>query len=329
MGIADYEKVINDLSFCDDDARDMRDTLLLDTEHWSDSNIDLILDSDATVGRIKSAIDAMLASAGTGDVCLFYFSGHGYYVADVFPFDETDGDDETLVAYDDDILDDDLETWLSGFTDQCVCVIIDTCFAGGMAKSAGAASAADWVAGMAEDIARVAPPRATNRPGAGTKDLDDLVGDDFVNLVALMACRDWQTAEEDPRLQNGVFTFFVVQAMRDLDADTNGNTFTSAEEVFAWAAPRAEAWNPSQAPYLYDADTDEPDQVPVIKAADRDPESVIKEAELPFGGGIKTGCAPPGPGAGRGVAVAWLAALAAAGIVARGRRRRAPRRYHR
>ena len=158
VGVADYPGWGADLFFCDDDAREIRSTLLSDTEHWTESNVELLLDSNATVDGIHSAIDAMRTAAAAGDVCLVYFSGHGDFTdRDVEPYDETgpgDKSDELLAAYDGDILDDDLAVWLAGFTSQRVCVIIDTCYAGGMAKSAGGASAASWVSGLAEDIVR-------------------------------------------------------------------------------------------------------------------------------------------------------------------------------
>ena len=46
-GISDYQGVINDLNYCDDDAYDVRD-MLLSCENWDVSNITMLVDIAAT-----------------------------------------------------------------------------------------------------------------------------------------------------------------------------------------------------------------------------------------------------------------------------------------
>jgi hypothetical protein len=317
VGISDYKGWTNDLLFCDNDAEDLRDALFRDSEHWnSGSYLSVLIDADATVGGISSAIAGMeLATAGTSDVCVFFFSGHGGTQddADGDGDETTPGDDldETLVAHDGDVLDDDLSSWLSAFTTQRVCVIIDTCYAGGMAKSPGGTTAAGWISGMVDDIAGARPAKTARSSARGTKDLNDPVLGS-VDLVALMACEDLQTSEEDYILRNGVFTFYVVDAMNRLATDANADGLASAEEIFAYAAPRASAWNPTQTPFLLDGNLDELHQLPVVNAGEGDVEHIVTVEDLPFGGGIvRGGCAASRPGPGRRVALALLAALGA------------------
>ena len=64
----------------------------------------------------------------------------------------------------------------------------------------------------------------------------------------LMACEDVQLSVEDPILRNGVFSYFIIEALRSRAADVDANTLVSAEEAFAYAYPLVVEWNPEQTP---------------------------------------------------------------------------------
>lgn len=85
VGINDYPGTYNDLMWCVADAQGMKYELKA-SEGWTDGNITLKLNGDATEQAIKNAIDAMPRSSGYTD--LFHFSGHGYYDG-LFAVDET------------------------------------------------------------------------------------------------------------------------------------------------------------------------------------------------------------------------------------------------
>ena len=74
-GISTY-KYINNLYYCDDDARDIRSALLA-SSNWTSSHITLLVNSAASKNAIKSAIQRMVNRSDEDDVCLFFFSGHG------------------------------------------------------------------------------------------------------------------------------------------------------------------------------------------------------------------------------------------------------------
>jgi ABC-type oligopeptide transport system substrate-binding subunit len=87
-GVSDYaDPSIPDLSYSDDDANDIYDSLL-NYDNWEANNIMLLIDSDATKANIHGAIDWMKTNADDNDICLFFFSGHGGWSEDVPPFDE-------------------------------------------------------------------------------------------------------------------------------------------------------------------------------------------------------------------------------------------------
>ena len=83
-GISDYQGSANDLTYCDDDAYDLRDALLAGS-NWTSANVNMLIDGAATRSGIQSAIQQMGARADADDVCLFYFSGHGTTGSDAAP----------------------------------------------------------------------------------------------------------------------------------------------------------------------------------------------------------------------------------------------------
>ncbi len=72
VGISDYDGTVNDLNYCDDDARDMKSylqsqgfTCRIDTDHA------------ATADAIAAGLDWLVAQAVAGDEVFFSYSGHG------------------------------------------------------------------------------------------------------------------------------------------------------------------------------------------------------------------------------------------------------------
>ncbi|MHC4251922.1 MAG: hypothetical protein ACYS9X_22610, partial [Planctomycetota bacterium] len=128
------------------------------------------------------------------------------------------------------------------------------------------------------DKAPGSPPAPPQTDSAATRDVQDT---GQAGIVMLMACEDVQLSEEDAILRNGVFSFYVIEALRRRAADSDGNGHVSGEEVFAYAYPLVVAWNPDQTPELYDTHAGELD---VITAADRPLDRIVTEKEFPFGG---------------------------------------------
>ena len=238
VGIEQY-RYINNLSYCVDDAVDMRNALI--ACGWSSSNIALLKDSQATKAGIKAAIDAKVARADADDVFLYFHSSHGDQSTDMAPVDEIDGCDEYLCTYDTasststEIRDDELGLWLSKLKTKKYVVMIDTCFSGGMIKSR---STFDF----GPDISR-----GSSEGAVGTKDLDD-----NASGVVITACDQDEYSQEDDRLGNGVFAYYAIQGINWASADSNRNKWFSAEEIYAYAAPLAHTYNSDQTVTMYD-----------------------------------------------------------------------------
>ncbi|MFC1552551.1 C10 family peptidase, partial [Candidatus Latescibacterota bacterium] len=256
VGVSDYPGTENDLNFCDDDAFDIYSALLSKSE-WADANIQLLIDAEATIQAIQSAITTMNNNSDSNDVCLFFYSGHGTNMPDVAPFDEVDGLDEALYVYDGAIIDDDFSGWFSDLSTNSLSVIFDACYSGGQIKA------------LPSEIKTVNKSDRISLKGDGfatdmrnviyTKDLDDNgIG------VVLAACDDNETCIESSSLQNGAWTYYLVEGMITQSTDTNTNSFISAEELYAFAAPLATEFNPEQHAQIYDGYPGELDVVSAV-----------------------------------------------------------------
>lgn len=73
VGISDYEGTVNDLKYCDDDARDWAQRL--QSEGYS---VTTITDRSATKSAIESAINTLVSRSIAGNEIAFCYSGHGY-----------------------------------------------------------------------------------------------------------------------------------------------------------------------------------------------------------------------------------------------------------
>jgi len=315
VGVADYPGALDDLSYCDDDAREITRALLWDQEHWSESNIDLMVNAEAVAADIKQKVSQRLAqaeAAGPGGVFLFFFSGHGGQVYDPSA-EESDHYDETLYAWDQvDITDDELGDLFAGTTCGHICVMIDVCDAGGMAKSVGGLPGkkdSTWTDGFAGEL--VSRRAAARGGGSGRKDLDDVAA----GIVVLMSSDAGQSSWEDDILENGIFSFYIVDALNLAATDTDTDGFTSAQEVYAYMAPRVTAYEPDQVPQIYDAHAG---PLNLVNAMNNGRQAIVTEEDLPFGGGCLASAPSPRAAAGGGWSH-WALAAALAALAARRR----------
>lgn len=72
IGISDYEGTANDLTYCDDDARDW--AARLQAEGYS---VTTLIDGQATAAAIQAQVDALVAKSIAGNEIAFTYSGHG------------------------------------------------------------------------------------------------------------------------------------------------------------------------------------------------------------------------------------------------------------
>ena len=212
VGIADYDGVIDDLEYADDDARDLQQALLMSSA-WDAENIHLLTDHAATKTEIRSAIEDAAAVMDADDVFVFSFAGHGGPEPDAAPHEEADGLDEVLYSTDmTPIWDDELADWLAALPTDNQVVIIDACNSGGMIQS----DRGVFLTAAAED-------------GLSYEELALENGIFTYFFVEGMTPNDGS-----------------------VPAETNGDGSLSAEEIYAYAAQKVRDFTITQNPQTYD-----------------------------------------------------------------------------
>jgi len=131
-GISDYANQ-NDLPECANDARklaeDLRRVGLMDASQQI-----LLTDSEATTTAIRQAFARMAQQVGPNDVFLFFYSGHGGQRPSQSDPNELDRRDETIVLYDQEMLDDEMANLYAQLHGRLGLIALDSCFSGGFAK---------------------------------------------------------------------------------------------------------------------------------------------------------------------------------------------------
>jgi len=210
--------------------------VLIDSPWWSEDHIKVIKAEDATVLNIVRGLRWLDRMEDSDDFSLVFLTTHGSPIAfDIPPFDEEDGMDEILVSYWGFaypglyIWDDQLNVLLNRLESQGVCLIVDSCYAGGFNDPPNwnitnrnilpfqgpksTMSSRDWMEGFAEDV------RGQGR-------------------VVLMASR------EDEVSFSGGFAPYLIDGLRGF-ADSNMDNVISAEEAFFYTEPRASRQHPT------------------------------------------------------------------------------------
>ena len=238
IGIASYTNIefkhagkeyrFGELSYSTDDARDMKEIL---EEKFT--RVKVLLNEEATYSAIKKAVREWLGAADSDEISVFYFSGHGAYEPDM-EGDEMDGLDEVLVPYDYSeagtfIVDDELNDWFNNLPTENVLYIADSCHSGTSSKAVRTFYA------------------NSNTKSAAVDELSDSIGNDFSRrtsanakgsgeqqVISLEASKPNQDAIEDPELEQGVFTHFLLQGLKGgADEDEDGKI--SVEDLFSFS----------------------------------------------------------------------------------------------
>lgn len=243
-----------------DDEDDLYD-ILLTSPCWSADHIKVITGKDATVANIIQGFRWLDRMDDSDDISLVYIATHGGQIPDLPPRDEADGYDEILMSYwgfaypSAFISDDELNFLLNRLDSKGVCLIVDSCYAGGFndtyswknnyrnkvafSQEENPLVPSSWMEGFAEDV------RGNNR-------------------VVLMSCRE----DEESWAPND-FTLCLIDGLRGY-ADNNMDGIVSAEELFSYIKARVFL----QIPTLYD---DFPGELPLITLPKRN--SLLKDVD--------------------------------------------------
>ncbi len=132
VGVSDYGGAANNLSYTDEDATKLRDTLSRAGVLGQGSVT--LTNAQATVGAVRRAFAEVARRAGPEDTFLFFFSGHGDQNPAARGSGEPDDTDESIVLRDGSISDDEMARMFAGVRARTSILAIDACYAGGFAR---------------------------------------------------------------------------------------------------------------------------------------------------------------------------------------------------
>lgn len=254
----------NQLSSCAGDARLMAQ-VLQGRFGFPSPNVSLLCNEAATREGILGALEGLACRARSGDVVVFYYSGHGSENRDGEPgtdrnlwLDESVAWEQTLVPHDSgrdgrlpvcDIRDDELYRWILELhaKEAYVVAILDSCHAGTAVRGEARDKrvppiepGAEWDPSIpTEKRFRDATPHATPHGGPSV--------DQRYTLLA--ACHHTESAKEyaipdGDGLKHGAFTWFLIRELRRMGS---GATY---REVMEAARCAVTAVYPTQTPQV-------------------------------------------------------------------------------
>lgn len=150
VGISDYQGFAGDLPYTDEDAIKLYQALS-DAGVLAEQSV-LLVDGQATRANIIAAFQQVAAAAGPDDTFLFFFSGHGNQRPVAVAGNEPDDRDETIVAVDGEITDDEMAALFRLVRADTAIIALDACFSGGFARDVVAVPGVMGVFSSEEDL---------------------------------------------------------------------------------------------------------------------------------------------------------------------------------
>ena len=237
IGIANYRNVNSLPEAVLNDARDVAAILTSDTYcGYIHRNVRLLLDENATLPGIRTALDSVAQTCGADDSVVIFFSGHGAVLGDpanptssLLPV-ECDGHalDTTSLS------ETEFSSALRRIPAQRLLVLLDACHAG------GAGSFKDQ--GTAESLALGYSKSSLDRLAQGT------------GRVLIASSRVDQTSLVFQKARNSVFTTHLLDALRGR-ARTSGDGVIRVFEIFNYVSETVKRAAPGR-------------QHPIFKASD-------------------------------------------------------------
>jgi hypothetical protein len=225
VGINDYPRLPK-LKHAVNDAQAVY-RLLVDKNRVPAENITLLVNEQATLRNLRSALGTGLKSApGLGDMVIIFFAGHGATERDAASPDG-DGLEKYLLAYDSDPADlfstgmpmRDIALIFNRIRSERLIFIADTCYSG-----------------------------ASGGRTVGTGGLRANISDTFLERLAggrgkviITASAANEVSVEKDELQHGVFTYYLLEGLRGA-ADTDRDGAVTVDEAYRYVSekvPRA------------------------------------------------------------------------------------------
>ncbi|KPK23768.1 MAG: hypothetical protein AMK69_17520, partial [Nitrospira bacterium SG8_3] len=225
VGINDYS-YIHHLRYAVNDAKTVRDHLVNYT-HIPTENMTLLLNEEATLTKLRSALGTHLKNkAGKDDLVIVFFAGHGATEKDAMSPDG-DGLEKYLLPYDADPKDlyaTALPMWeisriFNRIRSERLVFIVDSCYSGaGGGRTIG-------IEGVRANISEAYLDRLTSGKGR----------------VIISASGANEVSVENEKLEHGVFTYYLIEGLKGR-ADSDRNGLITVDEIYRYVSehvPRA------------------------------------------------------------------------------------------
>ena len=232
VGVNDYDKIPK-LKYAVNDARSLYDLLVVFNQIPKE-NVKLIVNEEATLKNIRSILGTELKNnAGKEDMVLIYFAGHGATETDALSPDG-DGLEKYLLPYDADLNDlyasalpmREILHIFRRIHSQSLIFLADACYSG----ASGGRTAS--LSGIRANISDAFLKRIAT--GKGT--------------VVITASGINEVSVEKENLQHGVFTYYLIEALRG-NADMDHDGLITADETYKYVYEKVtKATNQEQHP---------------------------------------------------------------------------------
>jgi hypothetical protein len=236
------------LTYTDDDAYSLAQTLA--ENGWDDvrpsykGSVGFTTSSPPTRDQILSDIGS-LSSLSSGDTVLLYFSGHGTSVNGEFylvPYLGVNDDASGAIVYGNCLSSSELDEALSKLPTNKVIVILDSCYSGGFVDAGSAIDTAPQDYGP-NDEGIEASPVATAFANFGALLAANAISRGATPPIVISAAGSEELSyEKGSPYGHGLFTFFILKAVAE--ADANGDGYITTTEAYEHASAGVKSdWN--------------------------------------------------------------------------------------
>jgi len=236
----------NSLSYTIADANSM--SSLLTQKGWG--SVSTLVDPDSTRQGIVDAISSLAAKVESDSTVLIYFSGHGGLLEDgttavICPIDANFLTNSSIIDPSTVISAAQLQSMLAELPTKNVIVILDSCYSGGFVPTGGAIDSspsnyADMPSYSAFSTAldNFGNLLSANASASGNK----------TPVVLSAAGSDESSYDGSASQGHGVFTYFLLQAATNGDA--NGDGVVTTTEAYEYTISNLMAWD-NEIPQMY------------------------------------------------------------------------------
>lgn len=199
VGVSEYEDPSANLHFADDDALAYYNYM---KSSEPDASLVMITDEDATKATILNYLKNYFLKASVDDQIIFFFSGHGA------PGKFMCYDSPLKGNY---LTHSEVKAAFKASKAKTKICIADACFSGSM--------------------------KVTKEQYKKQNNTTELKAADNLEIIVFMSSQPWQTSQEKGNLGQGVFTYYIIEALKG-NADTDGNNSISAKELYSFVRLR-------------------------------------------------------------------------------------------